>query len=306
MGKKAFLFPGQGTQKVGMGADLYESVPAARDIYDRANAAAGLDIARLCFEGPESELNDTAVCQAAVLVTSIAALEALKAKNGPAAAEAGLTAGLSLGEYTALVYAGAIAFEDAVRLVRKRGIFMKEAAELNPGAMLSVLGMTREAVMELVAACRDKGTLVAANFNSPGQIVLSGSTDAIGHAELIARERGAKRAIRLAVSGAFHSPLMEPAANKLAAELKRTDIKPPLVPLVSNVSAKYVSSAEEVRELLSLQLTHPVMWEDSMRFMIAEGMTHAVEIGPGRTLSGLLAKTDKNIITNNIGTLADL
>jgi len=304
MGKKAILFPGQGAQKVGMGKDLYESVPEARDIYDRAGAAIGMDLAKVCFEGPDEELNDTAVCQPAILATSIAALEAMKARGRPV--EADLTAGLSLGEYTALVHAGAIAFEDAVRLVRCRGLFMKEAGQFNPGAMVSVLGMPREAVMEVVAACRDKGTLVAANFNCPGQIVLSGTTEAVGRAEVMAKERGAKRAIRLVVSGAFHSPLMDPAAEKLKAELAATNIVPPAVPLVSNVSARYVTTAEEVRDFLALQLTSPVLWEDSMRFMIAEGMTEAVEVGPGRVLSGLLAKTDRDVAVANIGSLADL
>lgn len=304
MGKKVVLFPGQGAQKVGMGKDLYESVTAARDIYDRAGAAIGMDLATLCFEGPEEELNDTAVCQPAILATSIAALEAMKAKGRHMKAD--MTAGLSLGEYTALVYAGAIAFEDAVRLVRCRGVFMKEAGQLNPGAMVSVLGMSREAVMEIVAACRDKGTLVAANFNCPGQIVLSGRTEAVERAEVLAKERGAKRAIRLVVSGAFHSPLMEPAAEKLKAELAGMNIVPPVVPLVSNVSAKYVTGAEEVRDFLALQLTSPVLWEDSMRFLIAEGMTEAVEVGPGRVLSGLLAKTDRDVAVGNIGSLADL
>ena len=301
MGKRALLFPGQGAQKVGMGLDLYESVPAARAVYERANAASDIDIAKLCFEGPEDALNDTAVCQAAVLVTSIAALEALRAKDAPAA-DADMTAGLSLGEYTALVYAGAIEFEDAVRLVRQRGTFMKEAGELEPGGMVSVLGMTREAALELVAAsCKDNGVLVAANFNSPGQVVLSGTVGAVERAAEIAKERGARRVIRLAVSGAFHSPLMQPAADKLRAELEKIEVRDPKVPLVANVSAKYVATGEEARDLLALQLTSSVLWEDSMRLMVADGMTEAVEVGPGRVLSGLLARIDRSVVTRNVG-----
>ena len=307
MGKRAMLFPGQGAQKVGMGKDFCDEVPAAREIYERANAVLDIDVAKICFEGPEEELNDTGVCQVAVLVTSLAALEALKATCGEDAGKADMTAGLSLGEYTALAYAGAFEFEDAVRLVRQRGLFMKEAGEINPGTMLCLIGMSRDDVMEVIAAAgQDKGTLVAANFNSPGQIVLSGTAEAIEAAAEAATERNAKRVIPLTVSGAFHSPLMEPAAEKLKAELAQIEIKDPAVPVVSNVAAKYVQGADEIRDLLALQLTNSVLWEDSMRFMIFEGMTEATEVGPGRVLSGLLAKTDRSVAASNVGALADL
>ncbi len=307
MGNRAILFPGQGAQKVGMGKDFYDAVPAARDIYERANAVLDVDIARMCFEGPDEELNDTGVCQVAVLVTSLAALEAMKAKCGGDAVRADMAAGLSLGEYTALAYAGAFEFEDAVRLVRQRGLFMKEAGEINPGTMLCLIGMARDDVMEVIAAVgQDKGTLVAANFNSPGQIVLSGTADAIAAAADAANERNAKRVIPLTVSGAFHSPLMEPAAEKLKAELAGIEIKDPVVPVVSNAAAKCVRSADEIRDLLVLQLTSSVLWEDSMRLMISEGMTEATEVGPGRVLCGLLAKTDRAVATRNIRALADL
>jgi len=307
MGKKAILFPGQGAQKVGMGKDFYDAAPAAREIYERANAVLDIDIAKICFDGPDDELNDTAVCQAAVLVTSIAALEALKVKCGGGAAAADMAAGLSLGEYTALTYAGAIEFEDAVRLVRQRGTFMKQAGEVNPGTMLCLIGMSREDVAEAIASAgEDKGVLVAANFNSPGQIVLSGTRDAIDAAAQAATERNAKRVIPLTVSGAFHSPLMEPAAEKLKAELAAIEIKSPAVPVVSNVAAKYVGAADEIRDLLVRQLTSSVMWEDSMRFMISEGMTEALEVGPGRVLSGLLAKTDRSVSARNVAALTDL
>jgi len=305
MGKTAILFPGQGAQKVGMGRDLYDALPAARQVYDRANAALDIDITTLCFDGPKDELNDTAVCQAAVLVTSLAALEALRARH-PAAVKADLTAGLSLGEYTALVFAGAVDLEDAVRLVRQRGLFMKEAGKARPGGMVSIIGPDRAAVMQIVDDCQSEGTLVAANFNSPQQVVLSGSSEAVDCAARLATERGARRAIKLAVSAAFHSPLMEPAAEKLKAELEKTAFRAPQVPLVSNVSARYVETADQVRDLLARQLTSPVLWVDSMQFMIGEGVTQAIEVGPGRVLCGLLAKTDRSVSLAHVGALADL
>jgi [acyl-carrier-protein] S-malonyltransferase len=307
MGQKAILFPGQGAQKVGMGRDLYESVPAARQVYEQANALLDMDLAKLCFEGPKEELDNTANCQAAILVTSLAALEALKARRGEAAAQADLAAGLSLGEYTALCFAGVIGFDDAVRLVRRRGLLMEAAGRENPGAMLAVLGMDREAVMGLVAGVPgDLGTLVVANFNAPGQNVLSGSFEAIDWAASAAPEQGARRAIKLAVSGAFHSPLMGPAAEKLKDALAKTEMHDPQTPVISNVSAKPVASGEEARDMLALQLTNSVLWDDSVRWMVAQGVTEAMEVGPGNVLKGLLGKIDGDVAVSNVGTLADL
>ncbi|MBI5366131.1 MAG: ACP S-malonyltransferase [Planctomycetes bacterium] len=301
---RAWLFPGQGAQVVGMGKDLAAASPAARAVFDRANAVLGFDLAILCFAGPEDQLNRTDVSQPAILAMSLAVLEALRERGKLPAAQA--AAGLSLGEYTALVAAGALTLEDGVRLVRRRGEFMQMACELEPSGMASILGLDRAQVEAACAAARAQGVVVAANLLGPGQIAISGAAAALAAACAKAKELGAKRAIPLRVAGAFHSPLMAPAADRLRAELDRTEIRAPRIPVVTNVGAAPVSDPAELRAALGRQITSPVLWEDSMRRLGATGFTSFLEIGPGRTLSGLAAKIVPGAATANVDSVAAL
>lgn len=301
MGKIAFVFPGQGAQAVGMGRDAYESNAAARDVYDRADAALGFPISKLSFEGPEEELRQTANTQPALLATSVALLEAYRSQG----VKPDYVAGHSLGEYSALVAAGVLAFEDAIRLVRARGQFMEQAVPSGQGAMAAVLGAEREA---LAALCADitagAGVVELANVNCPGQIVVSGSAE--GVAEVVARgkEAGAKRVIPLEVSGPFHSSLMRPAADKLSAELAKVAFGEASVPVVANVHARPVTNGDELRGLLVEQVVSPVQWEDTIKFLIAEGVDTFVEIGSGTVLAGLIKKVDKSVQVVSVNTAA--
>ena len=299
MGKRAALFPGQGAQKVGMGQTIAEKCPAAREVFDRANEALGFDLAAVCFEGPEERLKDTEVQQPAIFTVTMAAVEAWRAEGGEAAPiEA--AAGLSLGEYAALAYAGVFSFEDGVRLVRKRGRFMHEAAERNPGgAMASIIGLTAGRLQPLAEQAAAKGPLVLANYNSPLQTVASGLSEAIDEFCTLATEAGAKRCIKLGVSGAFHSPLMQPAAERLAAELDAISLSPARIPVIANVTAQAATDPDEIRKLLVAQLTCPVLWVQSMAGLIARGFGRFVEIGPGRVLAGLLKRTDRSVEIEN-------
>jgi len=278
----AFVFPGQGSQSIGMGKDLAEKY------LDQANEILGFDLKKICFEGPVEELQKTEITQPAILTVSVAAFNKLKVESGQWTA----TAGHSLGEYSALVAAGAITFADAVRIVHLRGKFMQQAVPLGEGAMSAILGGDNEIIKKI---CAEVGNVWPANFNSPGQVVISGQKAAVEAAGVKIKEAGAKRVIPLAVSAPFHCPLMQPAADNLKAELEKIEIKDIQIPVVANVTADYVTRASEIRELLYKQVTSPVLWEDSVKKMIADGVTSFVEVGTGNVLAGLIKKIDKAV-----------
>lgn len=289
MGKIAFVFPGQGSQFVGMGQALSEQSPAARQIFEEADAALGFSLSQLCFEGPEEELKLTANTQPAILTASIAVLAALKEKQpdfSPA-----FVAGHSLGEYSALVAAGALSFADAVKTVRSRGQFMEEAVPAGQGAMAAVLNMDRAALHAVCEEVTASGHPVQlANLNSPGQIVISGSAEGVKLAGEQAKTAGAKRVLPLNVSGPFHSSLMQPAADKLQAVLADVSVQDAAVQVVANVTARQVTKSATIVDSLIQQVSAPVLWEDSVQWMVEQGVTTFVEIGPGKVLAGLIKK----------------
>ncbi|TVM02460.1 ACP S-malonyltransferase [uncultured Candidatus Kuenenia sp.] len=306
MRKTAFLFPGQGTQLVGMGKDFYKEYKEAREIFNQANDALGFDLASLCFEGNQEELNKTSLSQPAILVTSIAILEVLKEISFFKKTTCDAVAGLSLGEYTAHVSAGSVAFADAVKLVYKRGIYMQEACEKSSGGMASVIGLEDKKIEHICRELNPLGVICAANYNSPGQVVISGESNVLERAVLLAKERGARMVIPLKVQGAFHSGLMTPASDKLYSELESTVISKPGVPVVANINAEYVSNPEEIRTALIKQLNSPVKWYQSMQKLIHDGFSQFYEIGPGKTLSGLMKKIDPAQQVKSFSTIADL
>ena len=285
----AFLFPGQGAQAVGMGKALADAFPVARATFAEADEALGFGLSAICWEGPPERLRETRYTQPALLTHSVAAWRLLE--------ERGLrpdwTAGHSLGEYSACVAAGAIGFRDAVRLVHLRGSLMYEAGQRRPGAMAAVLGVDHEAAERLCRSVESVGVVVPANLNAPGQVVLSGERAAVEAAAAAASGFGAKKVVMLEVSGAFHSPLMEPAARGLAEALDRTEIRDGRCPVIANVSAAPVQRAEEIREALKRQVLGTVRWEESMRHLLARGVDRFVEVGAGRVLRGLLRSIDR-------------
>jgi len=289
-GRLAFVFPGQGSQYVGMGRALYEAYPEAREVFAEADARLGYPLSRLCFEGPEEQLNDTFYTQPAILAVSVAAWRAWQARGGP---PPDAVAGHSLGEFTALVAAGALAFPDALGLVQERGRLMKWAGEQQPGAMAAVLGLEREALAGICEeAARQTGeTVVIANDNCPGQLVISGGKAAVARAGELARSRGAKRVVPLAVSIAAHSPLMAPAVEPFRQALAAVPFAPPSVPVFGNVEAQPLDGRPEaLREELSRQLISPVRWTELIRRMVEAGIERFVELGPKDVLSGLIRR----------------
>lgn len=287
----AYLLPGQGAQAVGMGKAFYDRCAESRDLYKRANTHLGFDVAALCFEGPLEELTKTEKCQPALFVTSLAAFAAFHAL-APTSKPVG-AAGLSLGELTALAAADAFRFTDGLYLVQARAGAMAECAAQRQGTMLAVIGLSRE-VLEDVS--RQAGVVVA-NVNAPDQLVLSGSIEGIGQAEGLVNAKGAKRAIRLEVAGAFHSPLMQPAAEQFKQALAKVNIDPPTFPVISNVTGEPVADPDEIRELLVKQIVSPVLWEPSMRRLLQEGATAFYEFPPAKVLTALLRKIDRSVKT---------
>lgn len=298
--KAAFLFPGQGAQVVGMGAALYDALPAARRLFDEAADVLGYPLIDVCRNGPKEKLDRTAVSQPALYVTSLAALEQLRAQEPHAEAECVAAAGLSLGEYTALAFAGALTFADGLRLVRTRGEAMQAAADATPSAMISVLGLAPEKVEELCARARSAGTIEVANLLCPGNIVISGTRAACDAAEQLAAEAGAMKTIRLTVAGAFHTDIMRPADAALAQALEQSALQTPRVPVWSNVDAQPHTDPAEIKSLLVRQVLQPVLWEKTLRNLLAEGVDRFYEIGPGRVLAGLLKRVDRKIECRNV------
>ena len=298
MGKIGLLFPGQGSQSVGMGKDLYDSYPTAKQVFEEANEALGFDLAKLCFEGPEETLKLTTNTQPAIVTTSIAALRVLQER---AEFEVEFVAGHSLGEYSALVYAGAINFPDAVRTVRKRGEFMQDAVPVGTGTMAAIIGLAQEEVEALCQQVNSDGNIVTlANLNCPGQFVISGHIQAVNDVVALAKEKGAKRAIPLAVSAPFHCALMRPAAERLEKVLNAVSFSDLSIPLINNAEASIITSGEEARNSLVRQMYKSVQWEQSIRLMIERGVTTCIEVGPEKVLSGLLRRIDKNVKGLNV------
>ncbi len=289
-----FLFPGQGAQTVGMGQTVYEQMPAYRVWFDRARDVLGYDLAEICFNGPVEKLDSTVYSQPALFVSSLAALEILKQQNPAILDQVKAAAGLSLGEYSAIVFAEGMSFEDGLRVVQRRGQAMQAAADANPSGMVSILGWEPERVQALVDEIRQPGeTLLIANYLCPGNIVVSGSREACQRMATAAEEAGAMKAIRLAVAGAFHSPLMQSAVEQLSEVLQQVEMRSPRVPVYSNVDAQTHSDPDEIRDLLIRQVCSPVLWHRSLEQMLADGVIEYYEVGPGRVLRGLLKRINR-------------
>ena len=296
MGKLAFLFPGQASQYPGMGRDLAASFPESRQVFDEADAALGFSISKLCLEGSEEALKQTANTQPAILTVSTAAYRALETRG----IIPDFAAGHSLGEYSALVAAGALEFSAAVRIVRKRGQYMQEAVPAGQGAMAAIMGLSPAVVVDVCKRAADHEVCSPANLNSPEQTVVSGHAGAVKRAVEIASQSGAKRAVMLQVSAPFHSALMLPAQQRLEKDLRAAQFSKLEMPLVTNVDADTITKGDEAREALIRQVTMPVRWEESMRMLLDEGVNTFIEVGPGRVLTGLMRQIERSVTTLNV------
>ncbi len=300
MSKTALLFAGQGAQFVGMGKDLAAAYPSARQWVERANVALGYNLGSICFAGPEPELTKTEHAQPGIFLVSWVATELLKERVGALSFQA--TAGLSLGEFTALTAAGVFSFEDGLRVVCKRGQFMQQACEASQGGMAAIIGLDEKVTRDV---CAEAG-VVLANLNCPGQLVISGESSRIARACEVAKAKGARRALPLPVAGAYHSPLMASAQPKLEAELRGVDLGMASVEVISNVTARPHQEPDQTRKLLVEQVTSSVRWEESIRYLLGQGFTRFIELGPGTALTGFLKRIDKNAQALNVGDLASL
>ncbi len=300
MGKIAFLFPGQGAQMVGMGKRLAESLPVARRLYDRAEELLGYDLAKLCFEGPADVLDSTIYSQPALFVTSLAALESLRAQSAEVVDACEAAAGLSLGEYTAMVFAGVMDFDEGLMMVQKRGAAMQEAADATPSGMVTILGLDHAAVESLCLQSRQGEVLEIANLLCADMLVISGTNGACLRAAELAPTMGAMKAVPLAVAGAFHTQIMRPADQRCAEALAEVHMKTPRIPVIFNVDALPHDDPEEIRGLMVKQIINPVRWEESMRYLLCQGFDRFYEVGPGRVLRGLLRRIDRKIACQSL------
>ncbi|MDE0960256.1 MAG: ACP S-malonyltransferase [Planctomycetota bacterium] len=297
---RALLFPGQGSQFVGMAADLVEAHPIARTVFDAASSMMGEDLLAICIDGPQSRLNRTEISQPAIFTASMAVLRVLEQVGGPSLLRSTATAGLSLGEYSALVFAGSLRFEDALEVVVARGQAMQRACDQVEGTMTTILGLELPAVREAVEAGNRAGIVAVANFNSSTQFVISGERAAVEQASEVARQLGARRTVDLEVAGAYHSPLMAPATAELAPILDRLPISAPELPFYPNVLAQPVTDPEQIRECLLKQVESSVLWEPTISALVAEGLEEVIEPGPGRVIAGLVKQVDRRVKTRSV------